>query len=175
MYITKEELENRLKKTDIQIKEKERKQRTDLGPRLTHEDRVSIGVMSELGTVTEVADLMGVSPATVTNNSRGIVTHDQGVNKKLKDDVSERRALLRKEKEATIADKLLDTLATSVAHVANNITGTDALDASNVAVNMAKVLEKFGGGKEKDGGHRTAIIINVPPMKDEKHYQTIDV
>lgn len=177
MYISKEELKNRLEKTEVQIKEKERKERGS-EKRLTHEDRVLIGVLEGEDTQKNIAELLGVSPQTVSNAARGIVSTQLGIDKDLRDevnDVKERIEGKKEEHNKKIEEQLISNLAAALGHVANNINGTKAIDASKIAVDMSKILDRVGGGREDRRGNRTAIIINVPAMKEEKNYQTIEV
>ena len=60
--------------------------------------------------------------------------------------------------------------------MANNLDNTDAVEASKIATDMSKILDRVSPNPNKDRrDNRTAIIINVPSMKEEKSYQTIDV
>jgi hypothetical protein len=70
---TKEELEKRLSKTELHVVERERVLRGK-EKRLTHEDRVIIGILSETDTNKNVADLVGVSAQTVSNVGRGLTS-----------------------------------------------------------------------------------------------------
>ena len=171
MYITKEELEKRLTKTELHVVERERKVR-GVEKRLTHEDRVVIGVLSGEDSQKNIADLVGVSAQTVSNVSRGLTSPTIGVDKELRDDISKGKD----ERNKVIEDQLITNLAAALGHVANNIDSTDAVEASKIASDMSKILDRVSGGGDKDRkGNRTAIIINVPSMKEEKSYQTIDV
>jgi transcriptional regulator with XRE-family HTH domain len=183
MYITKEELEKRLNKTEIKIQERERKTRKNSingegEKRLDHTDRTLIGILSELDTQQNIADLVGVSQNTVSLASRGITTVAAGVDKELRDDVKEgisKIATERKDREKVIEDQLITNLAAALGHVANNLDNTDATEASKIAVDMSKILDRVTGEKDNGRGNRTAIIINVPAMKEEKSFQVIDV
>ena len=62
MYITKEELNERLEKTDVLYKKRERKERQSeksgsSEDRLTHNERTLIGVLEELDTQKNIAEL----------------------------------------------------------------------------------------------------------------------
>lgn len=190
MYITKEELEKRLNKTAVSIKERERATRKSIKKdengkvieegenRLTHEDRVVIGVLSHLDSNKNVAELVGVSAQTVSYNSRGLVGESTGLDVKLRDEVESKVAKIGEDKiesEKRIQDQLLTNLAAALGQVAGNIHNTDAVEASKVATDMSKILERVSGNGRDSKGSRTAIIINVPPMKDEKSYQSIVV
>jgi transcriptional regulator with XRE-family HTH domain len=177
MYISKEELKNRLEKTEVQIKEKERKERGS-EKRLTHEDRVLIGVLEGEDTQKNIAELLGVSPQTVSNAARGIVSTQLGVDRDLRNEVVDIKEKINGDKEAhnkKIEEQLISNLASALGHVANSIHSTKAVDASKIAVDMSKILDRVGGGRDSGKGNRTAIIINVPSMKEEKAYQTIEV
>lgn len=182
MYITKDQLDQRLSKTDLLVIEKVRKPRLvtpeDSERRLSHEDRVAIGVLgnSDLMTQKEAAEFLGVSPNTVSINARGITTPGIGVDHQLKEAVSGGVAKIANDKardNKVIEDQLLTNLAAALGHVGNNLHNTDATEASKIAVDMSKILDKISGGGEQK--HKTAIIINVPSMREERSYQTIDV
>ena len=185
MYITKEQLAERLNKTEVLVIERERKvrkKRDDNGEggetRLTHNDRVLIGGLAEIDTNKNIADLMGVSAQTVSNASRGLTSPTIGLDKELRDDVKKNREEIAEDKverEAKIQDQLITNLAAALGHVANNLNNTDAPEASKIAVDMSKILDRVSGSREDKRGARTAIIINVPAMKEEKSYQTITV
>lgn len=183
MYITREELEQRLNKTEVRIQERERKARknskTGEGEnRLTHEDRTLIGILEETDTQKNIAELIGVSAMTVSNASRGLTSPTIGVDKELRDDVREGKAAIAKNKldnNKQIEDQLITNLAAALGHVANNLDGTDATEASKIAVDMSKILDRVSNDRDGNGKNRTAIIINVPAMKDEKSYQVLTV
>jgi predicted transcriptional regulator len=185
MYITKEELNERLKKTDIQIVERERKLRNGVNinntpeKRLTDEERKAIAILANTGDSTniEIAELMGVSPQTVSLAARGIKTVEAGVDQELKSGMNsgiEKIAADQLENNKKIKDQLLTNLSAALGHVANNLDNTDASEASKIALDMTKILDRVNG-KDSSRGARTAIIINVPAMKDEKSYSTITV
>lgn len=182
MYITKDQLEQRLSKTDLLIVSKQRKPRSIdpdiLEARLSDEDRVAIGILgnSDLVTHKEAAEILGVSTQTVSNNSRGLTSPTIGVDHELKEAVQGGVAKIAQEKlrdNKQIEDQLLTNLAAALGHVSNNLHNTDASEASKIAVDMSKILDKVSGASE--GKNRTAIIINVPSMREERSYQTIDV
>lgn len=178
MYITKEELDRRLNKTELNVIERSRKER-GTEKRLSHEDRVVIGILSGEDTQKNIAELVGVSPNTVSLVSRNITSPSVGVDKDLKEDVASKIEQIGKDKlerNKVIEDQLITNLAAALGHVANNIGNTDAVDASRIASDMSRILERVSPDPDKDRrGNRTAIIINVPSMKEEKSYQTIDV
>lgn len=177
MYISQEELKKRLTKTEVLVKERERKQRGS-EKRLSPEDRKIIGILSEVDTQKNVAELVGVSQMTVSNVSRGITSPQLGVDKELKEGVNEGISRIGNEKlerEKQIQDQLITNLAAALGQVAVNLDSTDAIDASKIAVDMSKILDKVSGNNREGRDRKTAIIINVPPMKDEKTYQVINV
>jgi len=177
MYITREELEARLKKTELHIEQRTRKPRLK-EERLTQDERTLIGILDSVDTQKNIADLMGVSQTTVSNNSRGLIGVATGVNQELKERVKagkEEIAEERLEHEKKIQEQLITNLAAALGHVANNMSNTDASEASKIAVDMSKILDRVSSPGKESKGNRTAIIINVPAMKEEKHYQTIDV
>lgn len=176
MYITKEQLDKRVQTSELIIKERKRKER-GVEERLTPEDRATIGILSNLGTQKEVADLMGVSQTTVSNVSRGLVAPASGVNEELLEKVEEGSEEINKikdERKAKIQDALLTNLVSALGQVSSGLHNTGATEASKIAVDMSKIMDKLSGDKDSRG-NRTAIIINVPSMKEEKHYQTIEV
>jgi transcriptional regulator with XRE-family HTH domain len=184
MYITEEDLKQRLSKTSVLYKERERIKRRSIKDedgigesRLTHEDRKIIGILEETDTQKNIAELLGVSPQTVSNASRGLTTPSLGIDKELQKDVKEGREALSHRKQETdkqIQEQVITNLAAALGHVANNLHNTDAVEASKVATDMSRILERVSGnGGER--GNKTAIIINVPTMREEKHYQTITV
>jgi transcriptional regulator with XRE-family HTH domain len=187
MYITKEELDKRLNRPEVSIVKKVRKERDSVErgkpeDRLTHNDRVLIGVLGgDLGkdeTQKDVADLMGVSAQTVSIVARGIRAPSQGVDKELKADIESSREALAADKlqrDKEIQDQLVTNLAAALGQVANGLDKTDAPEASKIAMDMSKILDRVSGNREDRKGNRTAIIINVPQMKEEKHYQTLTV
>ena len=183
MYITKEELERRLTKTDLYVNERVRKERGSVEKgnpekRLTHEDRTIIGVLEGLDTQKNIAELVGVSPNTVSLVSRGITSPSVGVDHELKKDVTEKKEDILKDKLArnkVIEDQLITNLAAALGHVANNLDNTDAVEASKIATDMSKILDRVSVDDRDRRGNRTAIIINVPSMKEEKNYQSITV
>jgi predicted transcriptional regulator len=177
MYITKEELDARLKKTELHIEQRTRKSRSK-EERLTQDERTLIGILDSVDTQKNIADLMGVSQTTVSNNSRGLVGVSTGVDKELRERVEAGKTEIAEERlehEKKIQDQLITNLAAALGHVANNMSGTDASAASRIAVDMSKILDRVSSPGRESKGNRTAIIINVPSMKEEKHYQTIDV
>lgn len=178
MYITKEELERRLNKTELFVNERERKERGK-EKRLSHEDRVIIGILEKEDTQKNIAELVGVSPNTVSLVSRNITSPQLGVDQDLKQDIEKtvaEKGKSRIEDNKKIEDQLITNLAAALGHVANNLDGTDAVEASKIASDMSKILDRVSPDKDKEHrGNRTAIIINVPSMKEEKSYQTIDV
>lgn len=177
MYITQEELKRRLTKTEVLVKERERAKR-GTEKRLTPEDRTIIGILSEIDTQDNVAELCGVSQMTVSNVSRGLVSPQLGVDKELREEVKKGTQEIGKEKlerEKKIQDQLLTNLAIALGQVGENIHSTDAVEASKVAVDMSRILERVTGSREEGGRNRTAIIINVPAMKKEESYQVINV
>jgi transcriptional regulator with XRE-family HTH domain len=177
MYITQEELDKRLSKTSLSIKTKERKERGE-EKRLDHNDRVLIGILSEIDTPKNIADLMGITTQTVSNVSRGLTSPTIGVDKDLKKDVEDSKTGLvegKKKQEEIIKDQLVTNLAAALGHVANNLGNTKAPEASKIAVDMSNILNRIGTNGDNNKGSKTAIIINVPPMKEERHYQVIDV
>lgn len=190
MYITKEQLAERLNKTEVLVIERERKVRKKVvkdddgniieegEKRLNNEDRTLIGILSELDTNKNIAELIGVSPQTVSNNSRGLVAPTTGLNRELRDGVREgidKIAGRKIESEQKIQEQLISNLAAALGHVSNNLDNTDATEASRIAVDMSKILDRVSGNREDRKDRRTAIIINVPAMKEEKSYQTINV
>lgn len=185
MYITEEELKKRLSKTEIQVVERERKTRKSVKrdgegngeDRLTHEDRKIIGILEDTDTQKNIAELLGISENTVSLASRGITSPHLGVDKELTKDVKEGREALGKsrlETDKQIQEQVITNLAAALGHVANNLGSTNASEASKIATDMSKILDKVNGGGE-GRGNKTAIIINVPSMREEKHYQTITV
>ena len=179
MYISREQLEQRLKRTEVQVIERERKTRGKEA-RLSHEDRVVIGVLSKIDTNKNIADLVGVSAQTVGNAARGLTSPTIGVDHQLKDDIEKQstiqeKASLKLEDNKKIQEQLITNLAAALGHVANNLDNTDANEASKIALDMSKILDRVSGSREDRRGNKTAIIINVPPMKEEKNYQTITV
>ena len=177
MYITKEDLDRRLKKTELSIIEKTRKPRGEES-RLNNDERALIGILAEGSTQTEVADLMGVSQTTVSNVSRGLVAPSSGVNEELKEKLAsgkEEVAVNELARREAIQNQLITNLAAALGQVANNLHDTDATEASKIATDMSKILDRVTGDREERKGNKTAIIINVPSMKEEKHYQTITV
>jgi len=179
MYITKEQLDARLHKTEVSIVTKTKKERSDIGvERLTHEDRVILGTMAELMSCEDVAEMAGVSKQTVSTASRGVTTLNLGVDTKLRDDIEQNKQGLQKDEKARmdqIKDSLLTNLAAAIGHVGINLAGTDATEASKIATDMSKILSQVTGSQDGGGKNRTAIIINVPQMKKEESYQTINV
>lgn len=183
MYITEEELKSRLKKTELSVVSKERKERTDKGAeRLSHEDRVIIGSMPEVLDISkkETAEFLNISAQTVSNASRAITSPTIGIDKELKEDIDktvEEKGKEKLEADKKIQDQLLTNLVAALGHVGNNIGGTKAVDASKIAVDMSKILDRVSGSRSNEDhkGNRTAIIINVPSMKDEKSYPVINV
>ena len=183
MYITKEELNERLEKTDVLYKKRERKERQSeksgsSEDRLTHNERTLIGVLEELDTQKNIAELMGVSQTTVGKAAMGITTISAGVDKDLRDDIKsskERIAESKLDSDKKIEDALVSNLAAALGHVANNLGTTDAVEASKIATDMSKILDRVSASKDGGGRNRTAIIINVPSMKKEESYQTITV
>jgi len=177
MYITKEELEKRLKKTELRVITRNRKERGEEN-RLSNEERTIVGILSELDTQKDVAEMMGVSQTTVSNNSRGLVSVPAGVNKELKEGIEKGKEDIlneRKETEKKIQEQLVANLAAALGHVGNNVTSTKATEASKIAVDMARILDSVNGNNKEHKTNRTAIIINVPAMKEEKNYEIIDV
>jgi len=188
MYINKEELEKRLNRTELVIKKKIRADRKTATideegnkvngeKRLTNEERTTIGILSELDTNKNIAELLGVSEQTVSNASRGLTSPTIGVDKELKEGVTkgiEKLGIEKMDREKIIQDQLLTNLAAALGHVANNLDTTDAVEASKIASDMSRILSSVTGQNDNRGS-RTAIIINVPAMKDEKSYQTITV
>lgn len=179
MYISREQLEQRLNRTEVQIKERERKTR-GTEKRLSHDDRVTIGVLSKIGTQKEIAELTGVSVQTISNVSRDLTSPTIGVDHQLREDVNNNQSIQeigkqKLEDNKKIQEQLITNLAAALGHVANNLDNTDATEASRIAVDMSKILDRVNGGREDRKGNKTAIIINVPPMKEEKSYQTITV
>ena len=178
MYITKEELNRRLTKTDLLVNARERKIRGE-EKRLTHEDRVLIGVLSEVDTKKNIADLVGVSQTTVSNVSRGLIAPVSGVDSELKKDIENKvqeRGAERLQQEKKIEDQLITNLATALSHVANNINNTKAPEASKIALDMSRILNDISTSNGKnERGNKTAIIINIPSMKDEKNYSVVTV
>lgn len=192
MYITKEELEARLNKTSVLVIERERKTRkkkvededgniVEQGEkRLNNEDRTLIGILSELDTNKNIAELIGVSAQTVSNNSRGLTSPTIGLDRELRDGIRDGVANIAENRlthEKRIQEQLVTNLAAALGHVANNLQDTDAIGASKIATDMSKILDRVSGndGNGNHKGNRTAIIINVPSMKEEKQYQTITV
>jgi transcriptional regulator with XRE-family HTH domain len=190
MYITKEELEKRLNKTSVDIVTRERvvrktTKKNEAGEvvekgedRLTNNERTLIGILGKEDNHKDVAELMGVSAQTVSNASRGLVSPTIGVDKELRDSISTSRESIAKDKlesEKKIQDQLITNLAAALGHVANNLDNTDASEASKIAVDMSKILDRVSGDRNERHGNRTAIIINVPAMKEEKSYQSITV
>jgi len=182
MYISEEELKERLEKTDVFFRKRERVVRKSVKTgegesRLSHEDRKIIGILEDTDTQKNIAELLGVSQMTVSNASRGLTSPTIGLDKELRDEVAEGRAAIAESKiktEKQIQEQLVSNLASALGHVANNLHNTDAVEASKVASDMSKILERISGDKEHKG-NKTAIIINVPSMREEKHYQTISV
>lgn len=177
MYITKEELEARLKKTELRIIERTRKPRSE-EKRLTDKEREMIGILESIDTQKEIAELMGVSQTTVSNVSRGMVAPPAGLNKELKQAVERGKEEIAEERlntEKKIQEQLITNLAAALGHVSNNIHNTKATEASQIAMNMSKILDTVSGSKQAQVSNRTAIIINVPSMKEEKNYPVIEV
>src|SRR5678815_212919 len=94
MYITKEQLAERLNKTEVSVIERERqkkKKKDENGEggekRLTHNERALIGGLAEIDSQKNIAELMGVSQMTVSNASRGLTSPTIGLDKELRDDV----------------------------------------------------------------------------------------
>jgi len=185
MYITKEQLAERLNKTEVLVIERERKTRSKKDEngeggekRLTHNERALIGGLAEIDSQKNIAELMGVSQMTVSNASRGLTSPTIGLDKELRDDVRRSKEEIAEEKiESTqkIQDQLISNLAAALGHVSNNLSNTDATEASKIAVDMSKILDRVSGSRDERRGNRTAIIINVPQMKEEKNYQAITV
>ena len=108
----------------------------------------------------------------------GITTISAGVDKDLRDDIKsskERIAESKLDSDKKIEDALVSNLAAALGHVANNLGTTDAVEASKIATDMSKILDRVSASKDGGGRNRTAIIINVPSMKKEESYQTITV
>ncbi len=179
MYITKEELEKRIENTSVQYKKRERKERAKIQDgkgedRLTIEERTLIGVLEDMDSQKNVAELMGVSTQTVSNNSRALTSPTIGVDKDLRDNIESAREKIGQDKLDT-EKKIQDALISNLAAALGNLGMTDAVEASKIATDMSKILDRVSASKDGGGKNRTAIIINVPSMKKEESYQTITV
>ena len=181
MYITKEELDKRLASSPVSIITKARVLRTEglvKEARLDNGERALIGLLAESDTQKDVAKLMGVSQTTVSNVSRGLIAPSSGVNLELKEKLQEGRGLIGQkelDRKDKIQDQLINNLSIALAQVSEGILNTDANEASKIAVDMSKILDRVNGDRNERQGNRTAIIINVPAMKEERSYQSLSV
>jgi hypothetical protein len=177
MYITKQQLDERLVQTEILVRHKERKE-GGRGKALDHEDRVMIGVMAGIMPQKDVAEIAGVSESTVSDLSKGMTSHVLGVDQELKADIEEgleEKKAAKLKKMDLIKDQLITNLTAAIAHVGNNLSGTDANEASKIAVDMSKILDKVNGSPgRQEIGPRVSIVINAPAMREEKHYQVVE-
>jgi len=169
MYITKAQMEERLSKTEVLLKEKNiHGGRKKNGTNLTIEEKTLIGTLAHFDTQNNVAEALGTTQATVSDTKKGLVGNE--INEELKNNIQKNVA----KKKEDLADTILDNLSLALTEVSTKIAHTDAAEASKIAVDMGKLLDKVTGNID-GGGKRTNIIINIPNQRQEKSYQVIDV
>jgi len=170
MYITKDQLIQRITSTELVVNEKERQVRQSR-PRLTDEERVLAGVMFEFDSAKNVAEALDTSVVTVRNANKGLVGGlrlDTDLRDKVEGETKKDKNLLRKQ--------LLDNLTQAIVHVAGNLDQTDAVEASKIAKDMNHILNTIDGNDEGGGkSNKQMVVINIQPMKEESAYKTITV
>lgn len=121
-------------------------------------------------TCTEVANVFGVTPATVSNSERGLI-HNR-LDKELQEIGTKSLA----QKAETAHDLALDSLVSSLALVQDNLsTVTTAKEAAKLAVDMSRVVATLKPKSEDEVKTKTLVVIAMPKVRNEGHYETIDV
>jgi len=166
MYITKSQLDERLTKTQILNEEKHAKDKV-----YTHTsvmEKELIGTLAHHDIQKNIAKEFGVTQAGVSDAKRGLTgnSFDPELKSKIDSNVSE-----KKEK---IQEQVLSNLADALTNVSLKMASTDAAEASKIAVDMGKLLDRVNGNGD-GGGKRVAIVINVPNQKNENAYTAIEV
>ena len=175
MYISQEELNKRLTHTEIRVNKREEVRGT-IGSKkaIPVEIRKAAAVFANEGSQDEVADLLGISQTAVSrsvngmNNAGDIIDEVVEASDKAKEDKSKSRD--------TIRERALDALSSAVDQIGNKI-ATEPVkltELSKVALDLNTIAGR-SSGNEGQGGNRVLVNINVPPMKEERHYETVTV
>lgn len=126
--------------------------------------RVMIGTQAHLTTTSNVAEAFGVSPSTVHEAKHGRISGETVP--ELKEAVNENVEAVHK----LAMERLLKTLGVITDE---KLEGLNAKDASTVAANISRVMEKTMPKGQGDGASR--IILVTPTLKTETHYTTVTV
>jgi predicted transcriptional regulator len=167
MYISKEQLENRLKgQSSLELKG-----RQGIGKHreLSREEKVLAGILAKVDTQANVAKALGTSQANVSN----IVNGKGEKNAELQPSIS----AASKEVREAVSNKAIDILVKSLGVVEDKVHKESAIDASTVAKNMTAVIDRMNPNRGASEGFSPKILINIhgSKQKDEDAYETIDV
>lgn len=175
MYITRQQLESRLRGqeslVEYKIKENNRKRTEEVDVK----EKALIGALAIIDGPSKVAKELNVSPAQASHYSRGIITQKVGVNEELRDGVDQIAAPIKESierKYETIKESALDSLSNALEEL-KDATISKATDASKVAVDMSRILSNFQ--PKSDNSPKVAVIIHRPPMKEETSYEHVTV
>jgi hypothetical protein len=173
MYITKEQLEARLKgqvsRDNISIitphtgnKKKE----------IPHEAKVLIGAFAQVDTHANVAKAFNVSETAVSTASRGMSGNNKEFSHELAADIKKVATGIK----GDISSKALDVLMSSLGVVETKVGAAKATDASTIAKNMAIVHEKMSPRSEGlSNSNHILIQINAPNQRSEDAYEAMEV
>jgi Ca2+-binding EF-hand superfamily protein len=113
----------------------------------------------------EVAQLFGVSDASVSNVSNGKISHDRS-DKALTD--------IKVKREEKASEKALDNLFELLDATKSRITASTKLrEIASAAKDMATVHEKLSGHRRE--GNQANILIYAPRLVKEENFEVIEV
>jgi len=146
---------------------------------LTHEERVEIGVLAHELPGGIVADLMNVSPRTVTDAKNGYSqTLSNGTthripNERLREDIAARVDSIKEQAVERAAERLLTSLGFLDDEKLANCT---AKDISAVGSNLAKIVDFMSPNrKDPTGDVRVNIVLHQPKPAKEEHFDYIEI
>jgi hypothetical protein len=131
------------------------------GPWLSVEERTEIAIEAKLGekSQTEIAQEHGISRQGVAEINAGVGARD----KNAVDEALE-----------TARNKALDRLMTTLGLITNDkLSALNAKDLSNIASNMAKVVEKTIPDADRNAAIN--LVIYSPELRSEKAFNSIEI
>lgn len=119
---------------------------------------------------TEVANVFGVGVPEVSKYSRGLIHN------RLDTELQELGTKTAEQKTETAHNLALDSLVESLGLVTKNIDQVTTLkEASRLAVDMSRIVEKLKPKEVEDTKPNTLVVIAMPNMRKESQFEVIDV
>lgn len=121
-------------------------------------------------TCSEVGNIFGVTPATVSNSTRGLVHN------RLDKELQEIGTKSTQEKAEKAHNLALDSLVASLGLVQELLPEADSLkEATKTALDLSRMVANLKPREEDETRAKTLVVISMPSLRKETHFETIDV